>query len=251
MNEIRSLVSARALQSYVQCPQRYAYEYIYELPPHPQTLATRFSLAARRAVMGIARAQASSGSITPKRASMVWQFVAKHYGLDDIPKWSHKGRNIALRFQRHTLDYRVLGVGVEVHLPVQLGPRRTVDIAVTADFISERKGRTQSVLVSEPPLGPIESLVAYRSPGEWHVWSLTTASQRPAKQTTDQTGPIEQALRGMIRKIIWPYYDGRCRTCPYADICKAEDCQPHRLRDESKRERVRQRVKKARSHGSV
>jgi hypothetical protein len=250
MNEIRNLVDGRALQAYTHCPQHYAYKYLYDIPDTPQTISARYSLAARRTVMGIARTQCASGSVTPKRASMVWQLAAQHYGLDGIPKWSHRGRAVALWFQKFTTEWQILNVGVEHHFPIKLHPNRIVDVAVTADFVAQRKAERVHILVVPPRLGPLKPLVGNDNGERWGTWSLDTQKYRVCPPA-EAGAVVEQALRGMIRKIVWPYYDGRCRQCPYTDVCKTEDAQPYRLRDKSKRERVRQRVQKARNCGSI
>lgn len=245
----RHVVTGKAVQAYATCPMWYAYRYIYEVPDPPLDVWTLWLRAVRRTCLVIAREQMEGKMPTLDQAFMLWEMHTRKTVLASKPKRDLAGRHCVHWFHEWLLGdtpFQVKGIGVPVTVPVVIEDHRIVDVEITADLLGTFPGYKQphAVLLSPPKLGALHHLLVAGGEVDFAVYNVErgTIAVIDKNPTANPAGVIEQTLRGMIRKIVWPHRDARCRLCPYNDVCTPDDAQRYLLKDESKRKRVQERI---------
>lgn len=250
--ERRHFIDGNAIKAYATCPMWYAYKYIYEVPDPPLDSWTLWLRAVRRTCLVIAREQLEGKMPTLDQAFMLWSMHTRKTILETKPKQDLTGRHCVHWFHDWLSGpegFQVEGLGVPIVCPVVIEDHRVIDVEITAEFTGRfpKLKRLHAVALSPPKPGVLLQLM---KPGDmdFAIYDIERGSCTPIQKDpkVNPAGIVEQALRGMIRKIVWPHRDSRCRLCPYHDICTPNDAQRYLLKDKSKRARVRERVEKAR-----
>lgn len=201
-----------------------------------------------RACATLLRDKSRGKLITADHAHTIWELQSRTSGLAERPKLDIRGRNTVFWFQTWLQTFKPTGFNVPLVYPIEISHGQVLEVRFNAHF----KGRLPGVnnmqvygFFSPPDLSVLAYLELDHPTLVYDLRRNRTHLVDPAKRVNAQV--LEQVWRGMTRQVIWGYDDARCHSCSFQDICNFDDALPYRLRSESKRQRVQQRIERIRN----
>jgi len=235
------------------CPQQYAYRWLYDIPDYPRTPQQWFLRVIRRTALTIVREILEKKTPTLTQAWLLLEYYSRGTVVRSDAKLAQRARTLIGQFNEYMHKFRIVSIGEVRLVTIPFRPRQASDVQLQADFTGFWKRQRTHVLLT-PPSRPVEARIAGSDTQQWATMSIDlksvgtiTSVPQVSIDTTPAAALIWQGLRGLARKIVWPYRDRRCLTCVYTDGCTPADAHPQRLQTAKDRQQVRKRMSKTRS----